>query len=40
MTTADNIDPESGFNVGNAQGLEWFGVPPVRNLGFNLNIKF
>ena len=40
MTTAPNIDPEAGFNVGNGQGLEWFGVPPTRNYGFNLNIKF
>ena len=40
MTTAPNIDPEAGFNVGNGQGLEWFGVPPSRNYGFNLNIKF
>ena len=40
MTTAPNIDPEAGFNVGNAQGLEWFGVPPTRNYGLSLNIKF
>jgi len=40
MTTAPNIDPEAGFNVGNGQGLEWFGVPPTRSYGFNLNIKF
>jgi len=40
MTTAPNIDPEAGFNVGNGQGIEWFGVPTTRNYGFNLNIKF
>jgi TonB-linked SusC/RagA family outer membrane protein len=36
----DNIDPESTYNSGNGQGLEWFGVPPVRTLGVNLNLKF
>ncbi|MCF8272422.1 MAG: SusC/RagA family TonB-linked outer membrane protein [Flavobacteriaceae bacterium] len=36
----DNIDPESGYNVGNSQGLEYFGVPSARSYGFNLNIKF
>jgi len=36
----DNIDPESGYNVENAQGLEWFGVPSRRSYGFSLNVKF
>jgi hypothetical protein len=35
-----NIDPESTYNSGNAQGLEWFGAPPVRSIGINLNLKF
>jgi len=37
---AENIDPESNYNVGNAQGLEMFGVPATRNVQFNLNVKF
>ncbi len=35
-----NIDPESNYNAGNGQGLEWYGVPPVRSIGLNLNLKF
>ena len=35
-----NIDPETAFNTGNAQGLEDLGLPSVRNIGFNLNFKF
>lgn len=39
--TADNIDPESSYSVsGDAQGLENFGLPPTRNFGFNLAVKF
>ena len=36
----DNVDPESTFNSGNGQGLEWFGVPQTRSFGLNLNVKF
>ena len=36
----DNIDPESAYNAGNSQGLEYFGVPSSRSYGFNLNVKF
>ncbi len=35
-----NIDPESTYNSTNGQGLEWYGVPPVRSYGVNVNIKF
>ena len=35
-----NIDPESTYLSGNAQGLEGFGVPPTRSFGFNLSVKF
>ncbi|PVH24536.1 SusC/RagA family TonB-linked outer membrane protein [Sphingobacterium corticibacter] len=35
-----NIDPESAFSSGNAQGLELNGNPYTRNVGFNLNLKF
>ena len=36
----ENIDPESAYNVGNAQGLEYFGVPATKSYGFSLNVKF
>jgi TonB-linked SusC/RagA family outer membrane protein len=35
-----NVDPESTYTAGPAQGLEWFGAPPVRSFGVNLNVKF
>jgi TonB-linked SusC/RagA family outer membrane protein len=34
------IDPESTYNNGNAQGLEFGASPLTRNLGLNLNMKF
>ncbi len=38
MRKTDNIDPEGNFTP-LAQGLELGGVPPVRSLGFNLNVR-
>ncbi len=35
-----NIDPESTYNNGNAQGLEFTGMPITRTMGVNLNLKF
>ncbi|MET0299735.1 MAG: SusC/RagA family TonB-linked outer membrane protein [Flavitalea sp.] len=35
-----NIDPEIAFNSGNGQGLEDLGMPTVRTVGFNINLKF
>jgi hypothetical protein len=35
-----NIDPETAFTNGNAQGLEDLTLPTVRSYGFNLNVKF
>jgi len=35
-----NIDPETAFNTGNGQGLEALALPGVRNIGFNINLKF
>jgi TonB-linked SusC/RagA family outer membrane protein len=36
-----NIDPESSYTAnGNSQGLEYFSMPTVRNLGFNLSASF
>jgi len=37
---APNIDPETAFNNGNGQGLEDLTLPTVRNIGFNVNLKF
>jgi len=35
-----NVDPETAFNTGNGQGLEDLTLPTVRNIGFNINVKF
>ena len=35
-----NVDPESAYNAGNGQGLEFFPLPRVRSVGLNLNVKF
>lgn len=38
--SVDNIDPESAYNISNAQGLEYYGVPSSRGYGISLNAKF
>lgn len=38
--TARNIDPESSYSNGNAQGLENFGLPTARSYGLNLQVTF
>ncbi|MDN5200726.1 SusC/RagA family TonB-linked outer membrane protein [Fulvivirgaceae bacterium BMA10] len=35
-----NIDPESTYNNGNGQGLEYGSLPSRRNYGFNVSLKF
>ena len=35
-----NIDPESSYTSSNAQGLDYFGMPPTRTYGFNLKMTF
>lgn len=37
---APNIDPETAFNTGNAQGLESLALPTTRNYSISLNVKF
>jgi len=37
---APNIDPESAFNTGNAQGLESLSLPTTRSFSLNVNLKF
>ena len=36
----ENVDPESTYNVGNGQGLEFLSFPQTRSYGFNVNLKF
>ena len=36
----DNIDPESNYNNGNGQGLEYGSLPSRRTFGFGINVKF
>ncbi|PCJ95523.1 MAG: SusC/RagA family TonB-linked outer membrane protein [Flavobacteriaceae bacterium] len=38
--SVDNIDPESAYNAGNSQGLEYFGLPSSKSYGLNVNVKF
>ena len=38
--SVENIDPESNYQTGNAQGLDYFGVPPSKSYGLNINVKF
>lgn len=37
---APNIDPETAFNTGNAQGLESLALPTTRSFGVNVNLQF
>jgi TonB-linked SusC/RagA family outer membrane protein len=36
----ENIDPESSYQNGNGQGLDFFGMPQTRSYGFNLKVQF
>ncbi len=40
MKKVDNIDPEASLNNLNSQGIERFGLPATRSVGFTLNVKF
>ncbi|UBM60900.1 SusC/RagA family TonB-linked outer membrane protein [Marinilongibacter aquaticus] len=40
MKKVPNIDPESTYNNGNAQGLEFTSAPSTRSVGVNLNLSF
>jgi hypothetical protein len=37
---APNIDPETAFSTGNAQGLEDLTLPTSRSYGVNLTVQF
>lgn len=36
----ENVDAESTYNSGNAQGLDYYGLPTTRTYGFNLKVTF
>ncbi|WP_106832311.1 SusC/RagA family TonB-linked outer membrane protein [Parabacteroides pacaensis] len=38
--TPKGIDPEASSQSGNAQGIEYGGMPPVASLGFDVKITF
>ncbi len=40
MKDIDNVDPEAALNNLNSQGIERFGIPATRSLGFSVNVKF
>ena len=40
MKDVDNIDPEAALNNLNSQGIERFGIPATRSIGFSVNVKF
>ena len=35
-----HVDPETSFNNGNAQGLEFGQLPSARSIGFNISMEF
>ncbi len=35
-----NVDPDSNYNNGNGQGIEYGSLPGRRSYGFNLNFRF
>jgi hypothetical protein len=35
-----NVDPDSNYNNGNGQGLEYGSLPSRRSWGFNVNFRF
>lgn len=40
LKNVPDIDPETAFNTGNAQGLESLSLPTTRGYGFNITLKF
>ncbi|WP_051254415.1 SusC/RagA family TonB-linked outer membrane protein [Arenibacter latericius] len=39
-SNVDNIDPESSYTSGNAQGLDFFAMPQSSSFGVNVNLTF
>ena len=40
QNTPKGIDPEAAVSSGNAQGVEYGGMPPVTTFGFDVKISF
>ncbi len=40
QNTPKGIDPEAAVSSGNAQGIEYGGMPPVASFGFDVKISF
>ncbi|MCS6807495.1 MAG: SusC/RagA family TonB-linked outer membrane protein [Bacteroidota bacterium] len=40
LSNIPNVDPESNYSNGNAQGLEYNSLPSTRSVGVNLTLKF
>lgn len=40
QNTPKGIDPEAAVSSGNAQGIEYGGMPPVSSFGFDVKISF
>ena len=38
--SVENVAPEAAYNAGNAQGLEYYGLPQTKSYGLSLNVKF
>ena len=38
--TPKGIDPEASSSSGNAQGIEYGGMPPVSSVGFDIKLTF
>ena len=40
QNTPKGIDPEASSSSGNAQGIEYGGMPPVSSVGFDIKLTF
>jgi len=40
QNTPKGIDPEAAVSSGNAQGIEYGGMPPIMTMGFDLKVAF
>ncbi len=40
MTHAKQIDPDGNYTTGNAQGIAYSNLPPIRSFGVDIKLKF
>ena len=40
QNTPKGIDPEAAVSSGNAQGIEYGGMPPTTTFGFDVKLSF